>query len=596
MQGTIVSYFQEAKNKDSNLIAIKEKVKNHWLSYNWQEYYKLVESLALGIHSISAENPRVAILADTCFKWSQIDLACLSIGGILIPIYSSSLEEDIEFILNDSSSEILFVQNKTLFHKWQKIAENCKTVQKVILMDKTESINLDNVLQWNDIIHIGKDKILKESLSMESLGQNILPDDIATIVYTSGTTGRPKGVVLRHRQIMSEVDDVFSVMPVSDEDTSLSFLPYAHILGRCEHLGQIKAGYTLAFAESIDKLRDNIIEIQPSFMVAVPRIFEKIHNAIMSAAEASPARHHLFKWALKAGKKVARLQQRKQSIPLKLLAEYKLADKLVFSKIKAKLGGNLRFAVSGGAPLEKEIGEFFHTAGILLFEGYGLTETTAAITLNTPFAYKFGTVGKPLADVQVKLAEDGEILAKSDKIMKEYYQNKEANEEVFTEGWFHTGDIGHFDEEGFIVITDRKKDLIKTAGGKYIAPQKLLAGLKKSKYITDGLIHGDKKKYIVALLTIDEIELKKYFESKNIQWKDEKEIYHHEESYNLIRNIVADLNSNLASYETIKSFFILDHQFSVEEGQLTPSLKVKRKFCDILYKSEIDKLYGPDKI
>jgi long-chain acyl-CoA synthetase len=407
--------------------------------------------------------------------------------------------------------------------------------------------------------------------ALKALAEKIKIDDDASLVYTSGTSGLPKGVILSHRQVMSEITDVQKVFSVDHRDSTLSFLPYAHVLGRVEMWLSVLAGYTLCFAESIDRIKGNLIEVKPTAMIAVPRIFEKIYASVESQLEQQKILSALFSRLAWINEKAANW----------------LKGKLLSGKLQAAFGGRLRFAISGGAPLDREIGEFFRAAGINIFEGYGLTETTAAITVNTPDEHRFGTAGKPLPDVQIKIADDGEILVKSQKVMKGYYKQKEN---PFIDGFFPTGDIGHFDD-GFLVITDRKKDLIKTSGGKYVAPQKLENALKRNPVISHVLVHGDQKKFIVGLITLDEAEIKRWAKDNKIVFDNFRDLSQSQDVRNYIGKIVSSANQELASYETIKKFTILDHDFSVSDGELTPSLKLKRKYCDQKYRDKIEALY-----
>jgi long-chain acyl-CoA synthetase len=338
----------------------------------------------------------------------------------------------------------------------------------------------------------------------------------------------------------------------------------------------VHTGYALAFAESIDKLKNNLKEIEPTFIIAVPRIFEKIYAGVLAQVEQSPTKRRVFETALAIGTRFSKIEEKNKNPGLILSIENQIAKKLVFNSVLKAMGGRMRFAVSGGAPLNPEVAKFFHSMGLLICEGYGLTETTAGVCFNSPFEYKFGSVGKPLADVDIKIAENGEILVKSKKVMKEYYLDEAATREAFVDGYFRTGDIGHLDKDGFLFITDRLKDLIKTDGGKYVAPQRLENLLKTSPIISNVLIHGDQKKYIVALLTLNP--------PYNTNPNDPA-------TYELVKNVVAEVNTNLASFESIKKFIILPKDFTVETGELTPSLKVKRRFCDIKFKNEIDSLY-----
>lgn len=587
MQQNICLHFLQTCSRIPKQVSIKRKIKHKWRSETWAEYLKAATDLAQGLSKLGLKKgDRLAIVSDTRYEWAITDVACLSLGGVTVPVYSSNTAEDMEYILNNSAAKILVLENNSAAQKWEKIKNNCPRIESVFQIDASDNA----IKSWESI----KDDS-SSNFNLKSFAEKIDLQDVATIVYTSGTTGKPKGVVLRHEQIISEIDEVFDHLSVTSSDTSLSFLPFSHIFGRCEHWAHIFVGFTMAYAESIEDLRNNLVEISPTFLVAVPRIFEKIYNSVISAAEASPVKHKLFLWAVEVGKKISWFKQKRERIPLKLLLEYKLANKLIFSKLLDKLGGKIRFALSGGAPLNGDIAEFFHASGLLILEGYGLTETCAAFTLNTHVDYKFGSVGKVLPEAVVKLDTDGEILVKSKKVMLEYYKNPEATAEVFTEdGFFRTGDVGKIDDDGFVRITDRKKDLIKTAGGKYIAPQKIEKLLKMNKFVANVLIHGDRKKYVVALITLESESVFAFAKKENIEYKSFSELCDRNEIYQAIREVVAEANSELASFETIKAFHILDHDFSIEEGQLTPSMKVKRKFCDKKYESEISALYGKE--
>jgi long-chain acyl-CoA synthetase len=367
------------------------------------------------------------------------------------------------------------------------------------------------------------------------------------------------------------------------------------VLGRIEIWGHAIIGHTLAFAESIEKLRDNLLEVKPTLMISVPRVFEKIYSGILSQAEVSPLRSRVFQWALSVGREISRCKIEKKSVPVDLALRYRVAKKLVFDAISERLGGRLRFAISGGAPLSPSIAEFFHSTGLLILEGYGLTETTAAIAVNTPFDYRFGTVGKPIGDVRFKIADDGEILVHSKKVMKEYHKNPDETARVLRDGWFHTGDIGEISEDGYLRITDRKKDLLKTAGGKYVAPQRLEGLLKTNRFISQVHIHGDQRKYVVALVTLNMPEVEKFSAENGIPNQDPAKLVQHPKIRELARKAIAEANSHLASFESIKNFAILPSEFTIESGELTPSLKIKRKVVEQNYADLIQSLYGPEK-
>lgn len=577
-------------NRNPNHVAVKFKIKGTWKSKSWTEYYQDVETVGSALLSIGVkEGDCVAIMANTRYEWSVADLAILGIKAITVPVYQNNTAEDVEYILQNCGARILICESRGPLKIFESIKSKCPQVEKVIVLEDT-CANPETIT-WNVVKGMGETYLKKHPNHFRELCESITLEDTATVLYTSGTTGLPKGVVLTHLQAFSEISESFPLCGVNDKDVSLSFLPYAHILGRIEHWGHLYIGFTMAYAESIEKIRNNLTEVCPTFLVSVPRIFEKIYSAIWAQAQTQPLKMKVFKWALEIGRKVGEHKMSGQILPLDLLLQYTLAQKLVLGKIADAFGGRIRFAISGGAPISKDIALFFHSAGILILEGYGLTETTAAITVNTPFNYRFGSVGRPIGEVKIKIAEDGEILVKSDKVMKEYYKNPQATKEVFTDGWFHTGDIGEILAGGDLKITDRKKDLIKTAGGKYVAPQRLEALLKLCPYIGHIHIHGDQKKYIVALLTLDRPNVEQLAKDQNIEFSDWDSLVNSPFVQGLIRQAVVDVNTQLASYESIKKYRVLPNEFTVEGGELTPSLKVKRKVLDQKFKKEIDELF-----
>lgn len=579
------------KDRPKNWTALKFKSGDKWFERTWVELFETVERLACYLHKSGIRpGDRVALVAETRWEWMALDMAIMGIGAITVPIYPSQRSEEVRLILNDSMSKLLFLEDISQWQKWVEIRDNCPSVKSVCCIDNHSEIPKD-VPAFDDLLDMGGEYVMD---SPHLFGQRLSAQkgsDVATIIYTSGTTGEPKGVVLTHDQIMGEVAAVLSILPLSHLDTSLAFLPFAHILGRVESFVAITAGFTIAFAENVDRLRFNLPEVRPTLLIAVPRVFEKLHTAILAQAESNPAVQKVFGWAYEIGKQVSQLQQQGERIPFDLLAQHKVAEQVVFRPLRAKLGGRLRFAVSGGAPLPKEIGQFFHALGLLIIEGYGLTETTAAITANTPLSYKFGTVGRPLKDVEIRFDQDGEILVRGPMVMREYHDNASANASAFMDGFYRTGDIGELDHDGFLHITDRKKDLIKTAGGKYVAPQKLENLLKMSPFISQSLIHGDQEKYIVAVLTLSQEQVLKFARENDISYQDYATLCQHPQVKGIARSIVAKVNSQLASFETIKNFAILNHDFTVEAGELTPSLKVKRKFCSERYRDTIKALY-----
>lgn len=573
--------------------AIMFKKGRRWISKSWPEYFSDIESFGAGLLALGVKpKERVAIMANTRYEWSVADHAAMGVHAIVISIYQNNTPADVEYILNNSEARVLILENDALLRVWHEIAEKCPHVEEIILMDPPKANIETKVHAWEDINKKGQEVLKKNPTAFEDLCQSQKLSDTATLLYTSGTTGLPKGVVITHTQIISEVGEAFPIFGVDDTDVSLTFLPFAHILGRIESWAHAYMGYTLAFAESIEKIRSNLTEIEPTFMISVPRIFEKVYTAISAQIDASPVKKKLFTWAIGIGRRITELKLTHQTIPLELLAQYELARKLVLNKISSAFGSRLRFAISGGAPHASDISSFFHAAGVLILEGYGLTETTAAIAVNTPFNYRFGSVGRPIGDVEIKIAEDGEILVRSKKVMKEYYKNPEATAESITDGWFHTGDIGQVLQGGDLKITDRKKDLIKTAGGKYVAPQKLEGLLKLSPMVTQALIAGDQKKYIVALLTVDPIYIQALAKERGDSFNNWTELVSRPWVQDIVRDHIAETNADLASYESIKRFLILPVEFTIEAGELTPSLKLKRKVLSQRYQKEIDSLYN----
>lgn len=555
--------------------AIRFKRHRDWLSLSWQDYYRTCEAAGIGLAALGVKRgDRVAVLSNTRWEWGILDFAILGLGAVTIPIYQSNRPEEIEFILQNSEPRVLIVEDPNQLRKWEGIAKRCKFVEHVVCIQGGHEAP-DSVLGWDELLAKG---VALSQKDPELFRRAILDtglSELATVVYTSGTTGDPKGAVLTHNQILSEVEDTTRAFPISPMDSTLTFLPYAHVLGRLELWLHTYVGFTMSFAESIDRLRHNLAEARPTVMIGVPRIFEKIYAALLTQIEGQVLRKRLFDWI--------------NSNPG--WWQNLVADRVIFSRLREGLGGRLRFVVSGGAPLDPKLADFFKRAGLLLLEGYGLTETTGAVTANTPLAFKFGTVGKPLPEVDIRIAEDGEILIKSKKVMVGYYKSEDATQAVFDNGYFKTGDVGEFTSDGFLRITDRKKDLIKTAGGKYVAPQKLEGLLKLNPLISHALIHGDKRKYVVALVTLNEGYLKSQAREKGWSYRDFRSLTQTPEVTELVRKQIAQANAQLASYETIKNFAVLPEDFTVENGELTPSLKVKRRVLDQKYRDIIEELY-----
>lgn len=573
---TITQHLVDAFDRPSAWTAVRFKRHKSWINLNWQDYYLSCEAAGLGLVTTGVKRgDRVAILSNTRFEWAVLDFGILGLGAITIPIYQSNRPEEIEYILQDSTPRVLIVEDQSQLSKWESIAKKCKFVEHVICIQPSADLP-EGILTFDALLDRGVQKRNENPKSFQEEIKKSKLSEMATIVYTSGTTGDPKGAVLTHEQILSEVEDITRAFPVSPLDSTLTFLPYAHVLGRVEMWMHTYVGFTLNFAESIDRMKHNLAETKPTVIIGVPRIFEKIYGGLLAQIEGHPWRKQLFDWVNNHESWFGRT----------------VAETMIYSRLRKGLGGRLRFVVSGGAPLEAKLAEFFRRAGILILEGYGLTETTACITVNTPDSYRFGTVGRPLADVKIKIAEDGEVLVKSKKVLREYFNDPAATANVFKDGYFCTGDVGEFTEDGYLRLTDRKKDLIKTAGGKYVAPQRLENMLKLNPLISHALIHGDRKKYVVALVTLNEYYLKNLAQENSWSYRDYRSLTQLPEVGGMIRKVIAQTNEQLASYETIKNFAILPEDFTVERGELTPSLKVKRRVLDTKYQDIIQGLYS----
>lgn len=588
---TLPSHFVMAKDRNKDHVAFRFAENGHWKTMGWEEYFNTATKVAGALAALDIKpGDRVVIMSNTRYQWAIADQAILGLGCVTVPIYQSATPEDIAFILENSQAVAAFVEDDKQFQKFQQVDKDKLSVKHLFSFSHIDSPDVtpwEKLLEQGASYHTGNPQFFIESCN------KVDREDLASIVYTSGTTGLPKGVEILHRCIFSECTDVAKVLELTHQDRTLTFLPFAHIFGRAEMWAHVIIGYQLCLAESIDRIAANLVSIKPTFMMAVPRIFEKLYDRIISQVDSgSPVKKKLFYWAVGIGQQVSRHKRAKKELPFSLLLQFQLASKLVFKTINEKLGGKIRYLVSGGAPLSKEIAEFFHASGILILEGYGLTETSAAVTVNTPYNYEFGTVGPPMEDVQVRIAEDGEVLVKSDKVFRGYYKNPEATAKSLVDGWFHTGDIGEIDDRGRLKITDRKKDLIKTAGGKMIAPQKIENVLKTSKYISQVVVYGDKMKYLVALVTLNDGEVSRFAQNEGISCANSEELKNHDKVYQLIQAEIKSRNSQLGSYETIKNFAILPEDFTVESGELTPSLKVKRKHLSKKYEDKILKLYA----
>ncbi|MGB9736602.1 MAG: AMP-dependent synthetase/ligase [bacterium] len=586
-------FSQVQRYKDRALQMYKKDGK--WLTISWNQVKDIVELVGLGLIGLGLDpKDTVALLSENRPEWAHADLGITSAGGINVPIYATNTPQQVEYIVNDAETKYIFVSNKLQLEKVMKVKANLKKLQKIIIFEQLDANPApDLIITLEELKKIGANQ--KNRKIIEERYTQIQPDDVLTIIYTSGTTGDPKGAMLTHKNILSNCEDVSSYVPMNDTYVALSFLPLSHVLERMAgYYAMIFHGATIAYAESIDKLVENMAEVKPHIMISVPRIYEKMYARIIEGVESGPPlKKKIFYWAVDVGKQTMPYRLSGKALPVGLSFKYAIAKKLVFSKIKNILGGRLIFFVSGGAPLSKELGEFFYAADVAIVEGYGLTETSPVLTVNPYGRMKFGTAGKPIPNCEIKIAPDGEILARGPMIMKGYFKKPEATAEAIEkDGFFHTGDIGFLDNEGYLHITDRKKDLIVTAGGKNIAPQPIENALKMNRYIEQVAMIGDKKPYCVALIVPKFEAIESYAKQNNIAYANRKELVEHPKIIELIQNAVDSLNATLAKYETIKKIKILPNEFSQETGELTPTLKVKRRVIMEKYKDIIEELYA----
>jgi long-chain acyl-CoA synthetase len=591
---TLASMFWNRVERAGDRPAQQSKEGGVWRTHSWRQVGEAVRELATGLLALGRKkDDAVAILSGSRAEWVQVDFATFSAGCRTIPIYPTYPPDLIQYIVNDAGVKTIFVEDPAQLAKVLEVQGKLDGLEQIVVIQGYQGEPSSQIMTWDGLRRLGRDNLDRLKSDLAGRVAEVKPDDIATIVYTSGTTGPPKGVVQTHGNHVATLESAAKMSGIEDGDTHLLFLPLAHSFARLESFIGVHRGLTTAFAENIDKLRDNLPEVKPHFICSVPRVFEKVYAGVIAKAEAgSPLKRKIFHWAVGVGREVSKLQQARKPVPPGLALKHRVAHKLVFSKLHAALGGRLRFAVSGGAPLSKEIAEFFHAAGILILEGYGLTETCPSLTFNRLDNFKFGSVGQAQPGIEIKIAPDGEILGRGANIAKGYFKKPEATAEVFLpDGWFATGDIGRLDGDGFLYITDRKKDLIVTAGGMNIAPQNIENLLKGDPFISQAMVHGDRRPYPVALLTLNPEELAKFAREQGILDTDPASLARHPKVVERVSRIVEERNGELQSYAKVKKFSILPADFTVENGLLTPTLKVKRKIITDKHRELLDSLY-----
>ncbi len=573
---------------------LKLKTDGLYKGITYREFKEQTELFAYGLNSLGLKrNDKISIISENKPEWVYADMAMQMLGIINVPLYPSLTSDSIEYILNDSESKAIIVSTSFQLNKVLKINKNCKHLQHIIIFNEDdEGSSENNVLTFKRVQEQGKNLQNNKPDFLKKSSEEIQENDICTIIYTSGTTGEPKGVILTHKNIISNVIGALEVFPINHNDVFLSFLPLCHIFERMAgYYTAFAAGATIYYAESIEKVATNLQEAKPTLMTSVPRFFERMQSRILKNVETqSPTKQKIFHWAVETGKRMA-IAKKKGSVPITLSLKHKIADRLVFKKLRERTGGRLRFFISGGAALSKDLGEFFEAVGIQIVEGYGLTESSPVISANRPDDYKFGTVGKPIPGVEVKIASDGEILARGPNIMQGYFKKKKETDETIINGWLHTGDIGVFDQEGFLMITDRKKHLFKTSAGKYIAPTPIENIFLTSKFIDQFMLIGDRRMFLSALIVPDYEALKEYADAHKIPYANESELTKDERIYKLIEDDMLKLQKKLANYERVRKFALLDKPFTIETGEITPSLKIKRKVVEEKYGNLIEKMY-----
>ena len=591
---TIGELFLKIANKypDKEVLYYKHAGRYHGIKF--REFLQKVEWFALGIESLGfSQGDKVALLSENRPQWMISDLAVIGTGGIDVPLYTSLTPSQVEYIINDSGSKIVVVSKEALLKKILSVRDRLTAVEKIIVIDSVESKNkAEGVITFQEVIETGIKISETGAQRFDEKVKRVKPSDLATIMYTSGTTGVPKGVMLSHSNIVSEVRALSKSIDAGVEDLLISYLPLSHILERLVEYFLIMNGTAVGYCESIESLPRNLMELKPTLLVSVPRVYEKVYSMIVDGLEKGSAfKKRVFDWAVMAGKSYRESDGFKRS-SFKYL-KYLIAEKYVLSKVKERLGGRLRILISGGASLSKEVGRFFNDLGLAIQEGYGLTETTCAVTLNRRDKIKYGTVGQPLPGVEVAIGDGNEILVRGQVVMQGYYKDEEGTRKVVDQdGWLHTGDVGYMDSDNFLVITDRIKDLIKTSGGKYVAPQQIENLYKTNKFISQAVVIGEGRKYIAALLIPDFDVLKKYSEEEKIPFSGKEDLINNPKIISIYQSITNKINKDLANFEKIRKITLLAIDFSIGSEEVTPTMKLKRSIILKKYKDVIDKMYN----
>ena len=567
-----------------------------WISYTYQDVYEYVEKIGFGLYALGAKKTdKIGILSENRPEWSMTDWTCAHFGLVSVPIYQTSIARQINYIINHAECKVVIVSSKEQAKKIIDLKDDLKSLKYMVVIEEGK-FDDDWILSWDELLKKGERKKKNSELSISGIAEKIKPEDLWSIIYTSGTSGLPKGVMISHFNIAANVQQSQAAIGFLKDKRWLSFLPLSHSFERVTSLFSFWVGAEIYYAESITKVADNLKEVKPQYMTTVPRLLEKVYSAVLDQiASGSPAKQKIFNWAQNVANEAVEKYLVFNKQPRGILGtKYSLAKNLVFNKIAGIFGGEFIQCVSGGAPLSDEVGKFFLAAGVRIIEGYGLTEMSPVTHVNDNDNIKFGTVGKALPDVQTRIMDDGEILLNGPNRMKAYYKNpEETAEAIDKDGWFHTGDIGFMDEEGYLKITDRKKNIIVTAGGKNIAPAAVEREITASKYIEQAVVVGDRRKYLVAILVPSLEILEKWgkLQDPPLEFNNYGDLVKSREIEKLISRELEEHQQGLARYEQIKYFFIAPQPFTIEGGELTASLKVKRNEVIDKYSDEIEELY-----
>jgi long-chain acyl-CoA synthetase len=574
--------------------ALNHKRAGKWIHISAESFVERVRHIALGLAELGVmAGDRVALLSENRPEWSIVDLGILSLGAINVPIYTTQAVEQVRFILEDSGARLIFVSGRKVFKHAKAGIETVKTLEGAVFFDADAVEQFEGAITLEDLEGRGRERELKDANAFHTLVNPVRGDDIATIIYTSGTTGEPKGVMLTHDNFISNVRSIASALPITHEDIALSVLPLSHIFERTVFYVFCYTGVSVYYAASFDQVGEHLNDVRPTIMTAVPRLFEKVYQRIIKKGmSAGGWKTKLFAWALDVGQRHAQLKDRREAVPPLLELQHDIVSRLVFSKWRAGVGGRLRYFVSGGAPLSPTLSHAFWAAGIPILQGFGMTET-CIVAANRPDNNKTGSVGLVFLGIEVRIANDGEILVRGPNVMRGYYNHRDTTEQVMHDGWFETGDVGKIDEEGHLYITDRKKDLFKLSNGKYIAPQLVESLIKQSELVNQVVVIGAGRKQPAALIVPDwEALASAMTASGNSKPPTHAEWSRDPAAIKLVQQEVMQLTKSLADYERVRRVALLPEEFSIDSGEMTPTLKIKRRVVDEKYGQLIEDLYG----